>query len=215
MSKRTVADGNIVSQPIWFAAALLPMIASQIVRLQQHDVGNWLLWDYAGRLGGLAMLAITPSARVVAFRRERLRIALGEVALWIACIVLVNYLADWIRRVLNAAFPATVLGGYPRPSGWLYFIDIVFGLALVALSEEIFFRRCASEIFRGYFKSNYLLIATISIFFGLYHWWAGIGEIVTATMMGALWMQFLRQSGSLWPVVVAHYLVDLNDFYLS
>jgi membrane protease YdiL (CAAX protease family) len=200
---------------VWFAAALLPMVASQIVRLQQHDAGNWLLWDYAGRLGGLAMLAIIPSARIVAFRRERLRMALGEVALWIACSVLVNYLADWIRRILNAVFPATVLGSYPQPSGWLYFIDIVFGLALVAISEEIIFRRCASEVFRSCFKSDYLVIAATSIFFGLYHWWHGIGAVVAATMMGVLWMQFLRRSGSLWPLVVAHYLVDLNGFYLS
>jgi membrane protease YdiL (CAAX protease family) len=200
---------------VWFAAALLPMVASQIVRLQQHDTGNWLLWDYAGRLGGLAMLAIIPSARAVAFRRERLRIGLGEVALWFVCIVLVNYFAGWIQRALNAAFPATALGGYPQPSGWFYVIDIVFGLALVALSEEIFFRRCASEVFQSYFKSDYLLIAATSILFGLYHWWAGIGAIVAATIMGALWMQFLRRSGSLWPVVVAHYLVDLNVFYLS
>ena len=43
--------------PIWFVAAFIPMVASQVLRLHQHDPGGWLFWDYAGRLGGLAVLA--------------------------------------------------------------------------------------------------------------------------------------------------------------
>jgi len=33
------------------------MVASQGLRLRQHDPGGWLLWDYSGRLAGLAVLA--------------------------------------------------------------------------------------------------------------------------------------------------------------
>jgi hypothetical protein len=43
--------------PVWFVAALIPMVASQIVRLQQHDPGSWIFWDYTGRLSGLAVIA--------------------------------------------------------------------------------------------------------------------------------------------------------------
>jgi hypothetical protein len=35
--------------PGWFVAALLPMIASQVLRLHQHDAASWIFWDYAGR----------------------------------------------------------------------------------------------------------------------------------------------------------------------
>jgi hypothetical protein len=52
-------------------AAFIPMVASQVLRLLQHDPGGWLFWDYAGRLGGLAVLAAL--ARPVAFRRDKLR----------------------------------------------------------------------------------------------------------------------------------------------
>src|SRR5258705_8494778 len=60
--------------PVWFVAALIPMVASQTLRLQQSDPAIWIFWDYAGRLGSLAMLAAIPSIRTVAFRWEKLQI---------------------------------------------------------------------------------------------------------------------------------------------
>ena len=45
-----------VSAPLWFVAALVPMVLSQIVRLEQSDPATWIFWDYAGRLGALAVL---------------------------------------------------------------------------------------------------------------------------------------------------------------
>jgi hypothetical protein len=57
--------------PIWFVAAFIPMVASQVLRLHQLDAGGWLFWNYAGRLAALAVLAAM--ARPVAFRREKLR----------------------------------------------------------------------------------------------------------------------------------------------
>jgi uncharacterized protein len=153
-----------IPAPAWFIAALIPMVASQIVRLHQHDPVSWICWDYAGRLGGLAMLAAIPSARAVAFRLARLRIALWEVALWIAIIVAVDhYLAGWARRTI------TVLGAYPNPSGWLYLVDVVFGIALVAYSEEIVFRRCARHLFQIYLGDGYALVIITSLLFGAYH----------------------------------------------
>jgi arylsulfatase A-like enzyme len=80
-----------IPAPLWFVATLVPMVASQVVRLQQSDPAAWIFWDYAGRLGALAVLGIIPSARTVAFRWERLRIARWEAALWIVGIVLVDH----------------------------------------------------------------------------------------------------------------------------
>jgi hypothetical protein len=77
--------------PVWFIAALIPMVASQLVRLQQSDPGAWIFWDYSGRLGALAVLGAIPSAREVAFGRERLRITGGEIAIWVTGIVAVDH----------------------------------------------------------------------------------------------------------------------------
>ena len=65
--------------PIWFVAAFIPMVASQVLRLRHLDAGGWLFWDYAGRLGGVAVLAAM--AWPVAFRGETLRMPRMQVAL--------------------------------------------------------------------------------------------------------------------------------------
>jgi uncharacterized protein len=198
---------------VWFVAALIPMVASQILRLQQSDPAAWIFWDYSGRLGTLGMLAAIPSLRMVAFRWDKLQIALWEAVLWIVGLVITDhYVGEWFRRTISAALPATVLGTYPRLSGWLYFVDVVFGIALVAYSEEIVFRRCARHIFKIYMDDGYGLVVVTSLLFGAYHWWTGLGNIVEATIVGALLMLFFRRSGALWPVVLAHYLIDIADF---
>ena len=87
--------------PIWFVAAFIPMAASQVLRLHQHDPGGWLFWDYAGRLAGLAVLAAM--AWPVAFRREKLRMPWMQIPLWVLGIVLADhYLATGLGR------PATI-----------------------------------------------------------------------------------------------------------
>jgi membrane protease YdiL (CAAX protease family) len=213
VKKETVAVSHAIPAPIWFVAALVPMVACQIVRLQQTDAGSWIFWDYAGRLGGLAVLAIIPSARAIAFRREPLRMMLWQIALWIAGVVLADhYLGGWMRRTLNAALPATVFGVYPQSNGWPYFVDIVFGIALVAYSEEVVFRRCARHVFQKYVNDGAVLVVVTSLLFGAYHWWAGVGNVIEATVMGVLLMLFFRRSGALWPVVLGHYLIDFVDF---
>jgi membrane protease YdiL (CAAX protease family) len=187
------------------------MMASQILRLHQHDAGNWIFLDYAGRLGGLAVLAATASG--VAFRRDKLRMPVWQLPLWIFGIVLVDhYLGGWIRTTFNSLFPATVLGRYPQPTGWLYWVDTVFGLALVAYSEEVVFRRCARNVFEAYLGDGYPLVLVTSLLFGAYHWWTGVGNILEAFMGGVLLMLFLQRSGALWPVVLSHYLTDIADF---
>jgi hypothetical protein len=35
-----------IPAPLWFVAALVPMVASQIVRLEQSDPATWIFWDY-------------------------------------------------------------------------------------------------------------------------------------------------------------------------
>lgn len=208
MSIRAIAS-------LWFVAALVPLVMSQIVRLEQSDPATWISWDYAGRLGALAVLGAIPSARAVAFQRERLRMSYWEAASWIVGIVLFDrYVCGWIRRTLNGALPATVLGGYPEPHGSLQIIDMVFGLALVAYSEEIVFRRCARHLFQFYLNDGYALVVVTSMLFGAYHWWTGIGNIVEAVLIGVLLMLFYRRSAALWPVVLGHYFIDVVDFAL-
>jgi uncharacterized protein len=213
LAKLNNPDQRHTSNPVaWFGVVLTAMVTSQIVRLHQPDAGTWIFWDYAGRLTALAMLAALPAARAVAFRSDKCQMSLWEIALWIVGISFVERPSQWLSHFVNDAFPITVLGVYPRPSGWLYFIDLVFGLALVAVSEEIIFRRCLRHVLQPYLGNGVAAISAASLVFGCYHWWAGLGNIVMATIGGALFMLMFRRSVALWPVALAHYSADLVAF---
>jgi membrane protease YdiL (CAAX protease family) len=204
---------RLVHAPLWIVAAIVPMLASQILRLQQSAPVMWIFWDYAGRFGALAVLGAIPSTRAVAFRAEARRITMWEAAIWIAGIVLVeHFLCGWIQRTVDAALPAMVLGTYPKTTGFLHGLDIVFGLALVAFSEEIIFRRCARDLCVRWLGDGVWMVVVTSLVFGAYHWWTGIGNMGGAALTGVLLMLFYRRSGALWPVVLAHYLTDIVDF---
>jgi uncharacterized protein len=196
----------------WFALALVPLVASQVMRLQQHQPASWLFWDYAGRITALAVLAVVPSARVAAFRTAKRQISLFEIAFWIVGISALEPLSKWPRGLINAVFLATVLGAYPHPTAWLNVFDLVFGLALVAASEEIIFRRYLRSALQSYAGGEIFVVLAASVLFGAYHWWSGLGNVLLATVSGGLLMLMFRRSGALWPVVVAHYVTDLVAF---
>jgi hypothetical protein len=172
-----------IPAPVWFVAALLPMAASQLVRIQQTDPTAWIACDYAGRFGAIAVLAAIPVARAVAFQRSRLAISIWEVAAWILATVFIDRLSNGvISKAFGAALANTRIATYPVTHGWLHALDIVFGLLLVAVSEELLFRRCARYVLRPYLGSGAGLVTASAVLFGAYHWWTGIGNIIGATM---------------------------------
>jgi len=198
--------------PAWFLAALLPMFVSHLLRLQYHDAAGWISWDYAGRLCALAVLAAIPAACAIAFRREARRLPPWKVGLWVVGIALASVALIGLERPINAALPMTVLGQYPRSTGWLHLVDVTFGLALVAFSEEIMFRRLAREMLCPWLGDRALMVLATSLMFGAYHWWAGPAAMTGAAICGLFLMVLYQRSGALWPVGLAHYLVDLYFF---
>lgn len=199
----------------WFALALVPLVASQLMRLHQHTAAGWLVWDYAGRIVALAILAAIPATRAIAYRKEKRRLSLLRIGVWMAGLVLLDRLTQWPQRLINATFPASIIGTYPYPTGWLNVFDLIFGLALVAASEEIIFRRLLRNASQSYLGDGAFAILITSLIFGAYHWWSGIGNVLLATTIGILFMVMYRRSGALWPVMLAHYLVDLIAFFPS
>jgi uncharacterized protein len=202
---------NIV-QAAWLGAVLAVMVASQIIRMRQPDAGGWIFWDYAGRLGGLMMLAVLPATRAVAFRLDRRQMPFWQIVLWIVGISVALRLSQWLSDLINKAFPATILGVYPRTDGWPHFFDLAFGLALVAVSEEIIFRRCTRHVLQPLLGDGYVAVIAASLVFGCYHWWAGLGNVVLTVIIGTLLMLMFRRSVALWPVVLAHYFADIIAF---
>jgi hypothetical protein len=205
------------AQPVaalWLAAALVPMVASQLLRLQQVHPAAWLFWDYAGRIGALAVLLAIPAARAIAFRHQALRPARWDAGLrFVIGLVLAHFLlGNLIARLVDAAIPGTALGTYPVVAGWLHALDLTAGIALVAYHEEVVFRRLAREALQPWIGDGTAMIVATASLFGAYHWWSGAGNICMAFLVGVLLMLAYRHLAALWPLVVAHYLVDLGVF---
>lgn len=196
---------------MWFAAAFIPMVASQLLRLGQQQPLAWVLCDYGGRLAALGLLAALPQARAIAFRRESLKaplwLALACIAGLVAFFPLLNDpLGDWLEKLL----PQTALGHYPTLHRALKLIDLSFGLLLVAYHEEVLFRRCALPIIGE--DGGWRTDVKSAVLFAVYHWWTGVPNMVEAGLFGLLAMPAYRRLGTLWPLVAAHYLADLSAF---
>lgn len=105
----------------------------------------------------------------------------------------------------NHLFPRLEKGSF------LYF-DLTVGLVLVALSEEIVFRYLFTMLWqhRGWPRAT--LYITSSIAFGLLHLPQGLALVAFASVTGFMFMFLFRFTGSLWPVVVVHYIFNLLVF---
>lgn len=201
---------SVQSNWTWFLLALAPAVASQIVRMGQTDPLAWLAWDYAGRLGTLVVLAVIPAARIIAFAREARTVRWLELAIWVACLLAFELIIGRsITSIMDAAIPGTRLTTPSNPRGWLYAVDVTFGIALVAYQEEVVFRRCARAVLSKTLSGGTTMVIASALLFGSYHWSRGLGTITSAALFGVVAMTFYLRAGVLWPLVLVHYVTDV------
>ena len=201
---------SVRSNWTWFLLALAPAVASQVVRMGQTDPVAWVACDYAGRLGTLAVLAVIPAARSVAFARGTREVGWSELIMWIAGLLAFELIiARSIAWMIDAVIPGTQLTTTSSLPDWLYPVDVTFGIALVAYQEEVVFRRCARAVFNKNLGDRTALVIASALLFGSYHWSRGLGTIISAILFGIVAMTFYVRAGVLWPLVLVHYVTDV------
>jgi len=205
---------------VWFLLIISPL--KGIATVNTPEAADWLLVDYVLRGGVLAVIA------TVSFLRTCIGGAFGTMAkpyepplmLWLrigSAIVLALFLMVlsefWIRQPLVDLIPDTRLGGYTRIDGpILYWIDITFGLALVAVSEEFVFRAVLKEFLGRINGSIWFIVVASSILFGLAHWAHGVPNVIDNAVTGAILMVLYMRTGSIVPPIIAHYLINVWYF---
>ncbi len=120
---------------------------------------------------------------------------------------------DQMARFVFPPVPFFVNWLYPTiPNATLRWGDAVIGIALVAVSEEMVFRYLPAKIgaVRGW-PTRYIYIVSIATF-ALIHAPQGFAPICVTVIFGAMAMALYRYHHSLWPTIMAHYLVDLVLF---
>lgn len=108
-------------------------------------------------------------------------------------------------------YPA--LGGMPeiKSPTWDW-IDLTFGLVMVGVLEELIFRGYMHTFLSRYTQSPAAIVVVSSIAFGFIHWSNGSGPVVSASIIGAVFMIAYLYTRSLPAIMLAHFAVDFVDF---
>lgn len=116
-----------------------------------------------------------------------------------------------LREAIDTAFFNDVSFPPIDNKTWEIF-DLAFGLLLVAVSEELVFRKLWTDWSEARGQSEFSLYLWSSLVFGALHLPQGLADTAIACVWGMLIMYLYRRSASLPLVILVHYLVDIWYF---
>jgi hypothetical protein len=198
-----------------FFVLFAPFALNDFANIFIDDFGLWLVFDYASRL--IVILAAVLLVRTGRLGWDELgfrRLSRGSFAFWAVLMSVLGIAMDkLLYQSLTELMPWWKLGSYPiDETHWFYAVDLVLGLVMVAVSEEIVSRGLAASTFGPRIRSRAMFYLLTSLLFGLAHWSHGPGPILATAVIGAAFMFCLRRTGSIWPVIVAHFAVNFWYF---
>ena len=94
----------------------------------------------------------------------------------------------------------------------LYWLDLTLGLFLVALSEELVFRKLALSWLLKTRRPISQIVVISACFFSLMHWGSGPGRVLVTFVIGSIYMMTYLKLRKLWPLVLAHWIEDFIGF---
>lgn len=164
--------------------------------------------DYAGRV---ALIAVFLAFGGLSLPGPSRRLPWWQVAVLAVVLALALPALDMARFMAPVPWFLDYGVGYPPlQSPALVLFDLTIGLALVAVAEEVAFRK----VFRAIWQERRWpgLIVVSSLAFGLLHAPQGVAAVVFTAVSGALLMTAYRTSGSLWVPIVLHSWTGLLAF---
>jgi len=94
----------------------------------------------------------------------------------------------------------------------LFAIDMTIGLVLVAVSEELVFRKLARDAIRRISRFGIVAVVISALAFASIHISNGPGDTLQAFVIGIIFMSWYVRNGRLVPLIVAHYFFNLLIF---
>lgn len=179
--------------------------------MMARSISSWLVIDYGSRLlavGIVLFLIRKKISRPAEFGLTGLPFRSG--LRWMLLLTVTGVLIDQVGwRVLEQVLPGTQLAAMPKiQNPFMNYIDLTFGVALVAVSEELVFRGYCFSALQGRCPS-WVVVATSAVLFGMIHWSQGLHAIVSTALWGILPMVAMARTGSIFPSMIAHYITDL------
>jgi membrane protease YdiL (CAAX protease family) len=182
--------------------------------MRAEGYAAWLLIDYGSRLlavGIVLALMQRKISRAAEFGLTGIPFLPGLA--WLLFLTATGILIDQVGwRFLEQHLPYTQLAAMPKiKSPFVNIFDLIFGITLVAVSEEIVFRGyCFTALHER--LSPRALVALSAVLFGMIHWSQGLHAVLSAALWGILPMVSMIRTRSIIPAVLAHYITDLVSF---
>lgn len=101
---------------------------------------------------------------------------------------------------------------FPPLYGWVAGFDLIVGLALTAVAEELVYRKLMAEVIETYTQKAIVVFLTSAAIFALLHANQGTVSTANAFVAGLILMGLYRWSGSISVAIIAHYFADLIFF---
>lgn len=202
----------VTAQPGFRLSLLVVLFYAGWIKFAASDTDVYLI-DYAQR----ALIIVLGWAALADSFRRPLPPITDRVWLWAlggaAAIVAVD---TWTGgQDLRAAFDTALFPEVSFPplenEVWQA-VDLTFGLVLVAVSEELVFRRLWADWWDARGGGRAGLYVGSALVFGLLHLPQGLADTAVAVVWGALLMYLYQRSRSLALVILVHFIVDLWYF---
>ncbi|MGE4552582.1 MAG: CPBP family intramembrane glutamic endopeptidase, partial [Desulfovibrionaceae bacterium] len=138
---------------------------------------------------------------------------LPGLALWALGLFAVSLGMKYLdEHFLQVWFTAPFAPDMEAGPDWLGPLDLTFGLALVAVSEEVLSRGVFWAWLRWRGLGAAVCIPVTAAAFALTHWSDGPGNLLAALGFGLVYGLGRWRSGSVWPAVPAHFAIDYLYF---
>ena len=197
----------------WLAVILAvgPFVIKRIILLGTYeDYVVWLTVDYVARCVSLLGVAL-------GFRFGLIEPLEFRAGWFVSGVVLAGLLSTesaeqtFIYPILRDNLNYLHLSSMPRiTNANVRAADLVLGLLLVAVSEELVFRRLIFSIFRS---KGFVTVTFLSaLIFALIHLTSGIADVINAFAHGVLLGSAFWITRRVSICIVSHYLLDLKIF---
>ena len=199
----------------WFAFLVACFFLNDFVFIMWSGTSTLYLADYVIRIIIIGLCLGLPLSRQVALN------SISDQKLPLILIIILIPLLTGIECASHIIIEPAIIDavGYTGlfyfgriDSSALYASDMMIGLALVAVSEELVFRKFALNWMRSRGMSALAILLLSAALFALMHWGSGLNRIAATFVFGVIAMAFYLRHTRLLPLITAHYLANFIAF---
>lgn len=200
-----------------YVVLTFPFLLNDFANIHITDFGAWVAVDYgfakALPLAVIAWACLSGRTEWTDFGLKKVQPILF-VYYGLAMSVLGTLLDQYASSFFALFLPSGSMGGIPAaPEGSaLGWIDLHAGLFVTGAVEELIFRGLAFTALTRAGLPLWAVFVVSSLVFGLIHWSLGLAAIAATAVIGAVFMVGMWRTGSVLPLVFAHFVVNYIFF---